>query len=155
MPHTRFLFLHRGARFSAEAFADELDICWAEGCRDAVDNHYTFFRTATRLHARNVMEAIQQHNKRQSRATRIALASLNEGDPLIVTVPRGSLVRCGIYKQIIGARMQAGGSTYWSWAQPIGAVNEGLCVVEKEALVDQVESLDEGFEELHAFIGFF
>jgi hypothetical protein len=52
MINTRFLFVHRGARFSVEAFKDELGVCWAEGCRDMMKNHFTFFCTTTKMRVR-------------------------------------------------------------------------------------------------------
>jgi hypothetical protein len=52
MTNTRFLFVHRGARFSVEAFKDELGVCWAEVCRDAMKNHFNFFCTTTQMRVR-------------------------------------------------------------------------------------------------------
>ena len=149
---TRFMFMHRGARFSVEAFKEELDLCWAEGCVDAMDNHFTFFRTARRTRVCQVEAVIDAYNARRSRAMRLLLAALGEGEPTIVTAPRGSLCRYAIYNQIARARMQ-GSTTYWSWFERMEPVRDQY-VIEKWR-PDPAVHLDETFEELGAFIHFF
>lgn len=152
MPHTRFMFIHRGARFSAEAFKEELGLCWAEGCRDAMHNHLTFFRTAARTRVCKVEAVIGAYNARRSQAMRIMLIAPSEGEPAIATAPRRSLSRCAIYNEIAWARVQ-GSATYWSWFERIEPVRD-QCVIEAWR-PDAAVHFDEQFEELGAFIHFF